>query len=63
MLQPYRDRFNAQFTPAKYDDLLARLSRHCRTDIERCSREKDSPCRSVRHWDRLRFGGRRTCIR
>jgi hypothetical protein len=42
MLQPYRDRFNAHFTPAKYEDLLARLSRRCRTNIE--FRVAETPC-------------------
>jgi len=27
MLQPYRDQFNANFTPAKYTDLVTRLTR------------------------------------
>lgn len=34
MLQPYRDQFNANFTPAAYDDLLARLNRITRTTVE-----------------------------
>jgi hypothetical protein len=42
MLQPYRDRFNAHFAQAKYEDLLARLSRLCRTDIE--FRVAETPC-------------------
>jgi hypothetical protein len=42
MLQPYRDRFNATFTQTKYEDLLARLSRRCRTDIE--FRVAETPC-------------------
>jgi hypothetical protein len=42
MLQPYRDQFNAQFTPAKYDDLLSRLNRFTRTSIE--FRVAETPC-------------------
>ena len=42
MLQPYRDRFNANFAQAKYEALLARLSRRCRTDIE--FRVAETPC-------------------
>ena len=42
MLQPYRDHFNAHFTPAKYDDLLARLNRLTRTSIE--FRVAETPC-------------------
>ena len=34
MLQPYRDNFNANFTPAKYSDLVARLNQLTRTTIE-----------------------------
>ena len=33
MLQPYRDQFNAQFSPAKYADLLARLNQATRTNV------------------------------
>ncbi len=42
MLQPYRDDFNANFTPAKYEDLLARLNRLARTSIE--FRVAETPC-------------------
>ena len=42
MLQPYRDQFNAQFTSAKYADLIARLSRLTRTPIE--FRIAETPC-------------------
>jgi hypothetical protein len=42
MLQPHRDRFNAHFAPAKYEDLLGRLSRRCRTNIE--FRVAETPC-------------------
>jgi hypothetical protein len=34
MLQPYRDHFNSNFTPAKYADLQSRLDRLTRTTIE-----------------------------
>jgi hypothetical protein len=42
MLQPYRDRFNAHFTSAGYEDLLARLSHRARTNIE--FRVAETPC-------------------
>jgi hypothetical protein len=42
MLQPYRDHFNAHFTPAKYSDLVARLNRLTRTTIE--IRVAETPC-------------------
>jgi len=42
MLQPYRDQFNAQFTPAQYNDLLSRLNRITRTNIE--FRVAETPC-------------------
>jgi len=42
MLQPYRDRFNAQFTSAKYEDLLSQLNRITRTPIE--FRIAETPC-------------------
>ena len=42
MLQPYRDQFNAQFTPSKYADLLARLAQLTRTPIE--FRVAETPC-------------------
>jgi hypothetical protein len=42
MLQPYRDQFNAQFTPAKYSDLIARLNHHTRATIE--FRVAETPC-------------------
>jgi hypothetical protein len=42
MLQPYRDHFNANFTPAKYTDLLARLNQLTRTTIE--FRVAETPC-------------------
>jgi len=42
MLQPYRDEFNAHFTPAKYSDLLARLNQLTRTAIE--FRVAETPC-------------------
>jgi len=42
MLQPYRDRFNAQFTPAQYNDLLSRLNNLTRTNIE--FRVAETPC-------------------
>jgi hypothetical protein len=42
MLQPYRDHFNANFTPAKYEDLLARLNTLTRTNIE--FRVAETPC-------------------
>ena len=31
MLQPYRDHFNANFTPAAYEKLIAQLNHHTRT--------------------------------
>ena len=42
MLQPYRDHFNTQFTPARYNDLLSRLNRLTRTTIE--FRVAETPC-------------------
>jgi hypothetical protein len=42
MLQPYRDRFNAHFTTAKYEDLLARLNKATRTSVE--FRVAETPC-------------------
>jgi hypothetical protein len=42
MLQPYRDRFNARFTPAAYDDLLGRLNKITRTNVE--FRVAETPC-------------------
>ncbi|MGD0446067.1 MAG: hypothetical protein ABSA39_19200 [Edaphobacter sp.] len=42
MLQPYRDQFNAKFTPAQYSDLLARLNRLTRTTVE--FRVAETPC-------------------
>ena len=42
MLQPYRDHFNANFTPAKYEDLLARLNQLTRTNVE--FRVAETPC-------------------
>ncbi len=42
MLQPYRDLFNAHFTPAKYADLLACLTRATRTTID--FRVCETPC-------------------
>ena len=42
MLQPYRDHFNAHFTPAKYSDLVARLNQLTRTQIE--FRVAETPC-------------------
>jgi hypothetical protein len=42
MLQPYRDQFNAQFTPAKYTELLARLAQLTRSPIE--FRVAETPC-------------------
>jgi hypothetical protein len=42
MLQPYRDQFNANFTPAKYNKLLYRLNRLTRTTIE--FRVAETPC-------------------
>ena len=42
MLQPYRDRFNARFTAAAYDDLISRLNRRTRADID--FRIAETPC-------------------
>jgi hypothetical protein len=42
MLQPYRDRFNANFTSTKYEDLLARLYKLTRTNIQ--FRVAETPC-------------------
>jgi hypothetical protein len=42
MLQPYRDHFNAHFTPAKYSDLVAHLNQRTRTQIE--FRVAETPC-------------------
>src|ERR1700679_1331176 len=42
MLQPYRDQFNAHFTLAQYNDLLSRLNRLTRTNIE--FRVAETPC-------------------
>jgi hypothetical protein len=42
MLQPYRDHFNQTFTPAKYNDLLARLNQLTRTRVE--FRVAETPC-------------------
>jgi hypothetical protein len=42
MLQPYRDQFNAQFTPSKYADLISHLNRATRTTIE--FRIAETPC-------------------
>jgi hypothetical protein len=42
MLQPYRDQFNANFAPAKYTNLLARLNRLTRTSVE--FRVAETPC-------------------
>jgi hypothetical protein len=42
MLQPYRDKFNANFTPAKYNHLLSRLTLLTRTNIE--FRVAETPC-------------------
>ena len=43
MLQPYRDRFNANFTPAAYADLLSRLNCITRTDAVEF-RIAETPC-------------------
>ena len=43
MLQPYRDRFNAHFTPAAYDRLLANLDRLTRSS-EINFRVAETPC-------------------
>jgi len=52
MLQPYRDHFNAQFTPARYNDLLSRLNRLTRTTIEFRVAETpaSSPANSSTNW-------------
>ena len=42
MLQPYRERFNTAFTPGAYNDLLSRLQRITRTEIE--FRVAETPC-------------------
>jgi hypothetical protein len=42
MLQPYRDQFNADFNPAKYKDLLARLDKLIRSKIG--FRVAETPC-------------------
>jgi hypothetical protein len=42
MLQPYRDRFNAQFSLAGYSDLLGRLNAATRSSIE--FRVAETPC-------------------
>jgi hypothetical protein len=42
MLQPYRDRFNAQFTSSRYEELLARLNHRVRTSVE--FRVAETPC-------------------
>lgn len=42
MLQPYRDQFNARFDPAGYNDLLSRLNRITRTNVE--FRVAETPC-------------------
>jgi hypothetical protein len=42
MLQPYRDHFNANFTPAAYQKLIAQLNHHTRTTIE--FRIAETPC-------------------
>jgi hypothetical protein len=42
MLQPYRDQFNANFTPAQYTNLLTRLTTQTRTPIE--FRVAETPC-------------------
>ncbi|WP_353071147.1 hypothetical protein [Tunturiibacter gelidiferens] len=42
MLQPYRDRFNAQFTSSKYEELLAHLNRRTRTSVD--FRVAETPC-------------------
>jgi hypothetical protein len=42
MLQPYRDNFNANFTQAKYSDLVARLKHLARATIE--FRVAETPC-------------------
>jgi hypothetical protein len=42
MLQPYRDQFNARFDSARYNDLLSRLNRITRTNVE--IRIAETPC-------------------
>jgi len=42
MLQPYRDHFNAHFTPGQYNKLLSRLNRLTRANIE--FRVAETPC-------------------
>ncbi len=42
MLQPFRDRFNANFTPAAYTDLRSVLNRQTRTEIQ--FRVCETPC-------------------
>jgi hypothetical protein len=42
MLQPYRDQFNAHFTPEAYANLLARLNKLTRTPVE--FRVAETPC-------------------
>jgi hypothetical protein len=42
MLQPYRDQFNAQYTPAGYTNLLSRLNEQTRTTID--FRIAETPC-------------------
>jgi hypothetical protein len=42
MLQPYRDQFNAKFTSAAYNDLLARLNHATRTTVD--FRVAETPC-------------------
>jgi hypothetical protein len=42
MLQPYRDHFNANFTQAKYSDLVTHLTRLTRTTVE--FRVAETPC-------------------
>jgi hypothetical protein len=42
MLQPYRDQFNAQYTPAGYTNLLSRLNQQTRTTID--FRIAETPC-------------------
>jgi hypothetical protein len=42
MLQPYRDLFNARFTPGQYNKLLSRLNRLTRTTVE--FRVAETPC-------------------
>jgi hypothetical protein len=42
MLQPYRARFNAQFTTSRYEDLLAQLNRRTRTSVD--FRVAETPC-------------------